>query len=103
MVTMRSLTILRVPLVIALSIASTLGAFALSSAASAAAARVTCTSVAGGGVKGDPAIVSGCTNAAKTGGKGKLVDVEPRNTNDSIWTITWASKHGTTIVRVNQA
>lgn len=103
MVTVRAPTILRLPLVIALAIASTLAAFALSSAASAATARVTCTSVAGVGVKGDPAIVSGCTNAAKTGGKGKLVDVEPRNTNDSIWTITWAGKHGTTIIRINQA
>jgi hypothetical protein len=103
MVTMRALTILRLPLVIALVIAATLGAFALSSAASAAAARITCTGVTGVGVKGNPAIMSGCTNATKTGGKGKLVDVEPSNTNDSIWTITWAGKHGTTIVRVNQA
>jgi hypothetical protein len=100
---MRSPTTLRLPLVFALAAVTPLGAsVASSSAASAAPARVTCTSGVGVGVKGDPAILSGCTNASKTGGKGKLVDVEPRNTNDSIWTITWAGKHGTTIVRINQ-
>jgi hypothetical protein len=100
---MRCSSLARLPLVIALAAVATLGSLAASPPASAAVARVTCSSVVGIGDAKDPAIVSGCTNRAKTAGTGKLVDREPRNDNASIWTITWSGKHGTTIVRITTA
>ncbi len=96
---MRYSLVVRLPTVIALATCATLGSLAVSGPASATVARVTCSKVVGAGTARHPAIASGCTDVAKTGGTGKIVAKFPNvGRPPGIWTITWAGKHGTTRV-----
>lgn len=99
---MRSSFIVRLPAILALATCATLGSLVVSGPASAAVARVTCSSVVGIGDAKHPAIVTGCNDVAKTGGRGKLVAKWPNGGATGVWTFTWVGDHGTTTVRVTE-
>ena len=89
---------MRFPTVVALAAFATLGSLVTAPAASAAVARVTCSKVVGIGNAAHPAVVTGCNDVAKTGGKGTLVATYPSRGPDGFWTFTWDGDHGTTRV-----
>jgi hypothetical protein len=95
---MRYSFVVRFPTIVALAAFATLGAVATAPAAFAAVARVTCSKVVGVGNASHPAVISGCNDVAKTGGKGTLVATYPNRGPDGFWTFTWAGSHGTTTV-----
>jgi len=97
--TMRCSSLLRLPLLMALAAVATVGSLAT---ASAAVARVTCSSIVGVGNAKHPAAVTGCTDPAKTGAMGTLVARWPGSGSTGIWTFAWAGGHGTSIVRVTE-
>lgn len=95
---MRNSFVVRIPTIVAVAALATLGALATAPAASAGVARVTCSKVVGVGNVSHPAVISGCNDVAKTGGKGTLVATFPNSGPDGFWTFTWSGNHGTTKV-----
>ena len=96
--------IFRVPLVISLAPVATLVRYAASPTTQHhAAPHVTCTGLSGVGVVGTHDRVGLSPTRRRPAARANSWTGSRANSNDSIWTITWAGKHGTTIILDNKS